>query len=70
MSSPIFSNKFEITHISFRRMIDKWNGFKNDIDDPTLLKEIKYQLGRDYYVEAKQWLKIFKYAEWWRDGNE
>ena len=48
-------------------MIDKWNGFKEDVDDPTLLSEIKYQLGRDAYKDAVQWLKIFNDADWWRD---
>ena len=67
MSSPIFSNQYEITHISFRRMMDRWNGFKNDIDDHVLLTEIKYQLGRDAYNDAKLWLKLFKDAEWYRD---
>lgn len=61
------NNQYEITHISFKRLMDKWNGFKNDIDDYTLLQEIKYQLGRDYYNDAVTWLKIFKDADWYRD---
>ena len=48
-------------------MIDKWNGFKNDIDDHVLLNEIKYQLGRDTYQDAVLWLKLFYDAEWYRD---
>ena len=67
MSNPIFSNQYDISDINFERMMNKWNGFKNDIDDHILLQEIKYQLARDYYKDAILWLKLFKEAEWYRD---
>ena len=67
MSNPIFSNQYDISDINFERMMNKWNGFKNDIDDHILLQEIKYQLGRDYYKDAIIWLQIFRDAEWYRE---
>lgn len=63
----LFSNKQNMIGFKFREMIDKYENFRNDIDDYQLLSEIKYQIGRDYYKDAKLWLDVFKDAEWWKE---
>ena len=48
-------------------MMIKWEKYKNDIVSKTLLNQIKYTLGRDYYRHALGWFKTFKNGVWYRD---
>jgi hypothetical protein len=67
MNSQIFSNKYNIYDRNFQELAAKCLKYKNEIDDYELLKQINYQLGRDYYIKAKTWLVLFRNAEWWRE---
>ena len=66
-STMFFSNKYEIEDLRYKEMMNKWNKYKNDIDSQTLLNQIEYTLGRDYYKHAIAWFKTFRNGEWYRD---
>ena len=67
MQPIFFSNPANIIDSKLIEMTAKWIKYHNDIDDKTLLNQIDYTLARDYYEDAKIWLKLFSESEWWRD---
>ena len=69
MSSPIFSNQYDITDRHFLELQQKWMRYIREKSDEEL-KEIRYILGKDYYKPALSWLKLFKDASWYKEGLE
>lgn len=67
MSNPIFSNVWDIENQNLIDLIKKWNKYNETIDDYPLLYNIKIILAKDYYDKAKEWLCIFKDADWYRE---
>ena len=67
MNNPIFSNPKNIVDFKFHQMMCKWNKLKEYTDDYELKMCIKSTIARDYYPFAKEWLNIFRDADWYRD---
>ena len=68
MTSPIlFPNKYNIFDAKLVDMVVKYTKYHNEIDSKTLLNEIDYVLAQDILKDAREWLDLFRDAEWWRD---
>ena len=68
MTSPIlFPNQYKIMDERFYNMIDKLEAVREKTDDYELIKMSKHILGKDYYKDAKLWLKRCGNHKWWRD---
>ena len=66
-SNIFFPNRLNIMDHRLIELCRKYQKYHDEIDSKTLLNEIDYTLGRDYYDDAKEWLKLFRDAEWWRE---
>lgn len=65
--TPIkFMNDKNIIDYDFAEMMDKLIESQSRTDDHELRMEIKRVLARDYYIKARDWLKRFKEADWYR----
>ena len=68
MTSPIlFPNQYNIFDAKLVEMIHRYTKYHSEIDSKTLLNEIDYVLAQDILKDAREWLNLFKNAEWWRD---
>ena len=68
MTSPIiFTNQYNIIDAKLVDIVAKYLKYHDIIDSKTLLNEIDYILAQDLLKDAREWLNLFRNAEWWRD---
>ena len=68
MTSPIlFPNQYNLIDAKLVEMVSKYIKYHETIDSQTLLNEIDYVLAQEILKDAREWLNLFKDAEWWRD---
>ena len=67
MTSILFSNQYNIIDARLVEVVSKYLKYHDTIDSKTLLNEIDYVLAQEILKDAREWLNLFRDAEWWRD---